>query len=99
MLKHSWASRDIKGEEVQLHYLRTKEHKQVDFCLVKNDQLTHLVEYKYSDVSLSPTLHYFCQKYNIDATQIIYDMGNKAERQIKGIRIISAKRYLNELFL
>lgn len=99
LLKHCYALRDYKGKDIKLHYLRTKEHKEVDFCLVDNGQLSSLIECKYSNISLSPTLNYFSEKYNLSATQVIYDMGNKAERQINGIRLISAKRFLKNLFL
>ena len=99
LLKHCWALRDFKGEDMKLHYLRTKEHKEVDFCLVNNDQPVSLIETKYSDIALSPTLCYFSRKYDIQATQVIYDLGHKAERQVEGIAVISAKTYLEGLFL
>ncbi|MFN3235153.1 MAG: ATP-binding protein [Gammaproteobacteria bacterium] len=40
---------DTKGITTSLHYLRTKDGKEIDFCICQNGDPTHLIEVKYSD--------------------------------------------------
>ena len=98
LLKHCWAIRDQKGEDVGLHYLRTKDNKEVDFCITKNQKLDVLVEAKYSDTNTSPTLAFFSKKYNIPGYQVIYNLGSKSPQKKENIHIISAKEYTKKLY-
>ncbi|MHB2025447.1 MAG: DUF4143 domain-containing protein [Elusimicrobiota bacterium] len=49
LLKHVHYLQDAKGREVSLHYIRTKDGKEVDFALADKGELTHLIEVKLCD--------------------------------------------------
>ena len=72
---------------------------QITFYLVKNNTLEAFIEAKYTDASLSPTLQYFSDKYQIPGHQVVYDLGSKSARQLGAISILSAQDYLEGLDL
>jgi len=80
---------------VTLHYLRTKEKKEVDFALAVEDQPTTLIEVKLSDSELSPALKYFHEKYNLPAVQVVRHL--RQERMAGDIPIRRALAFLREL--
>ena len=44
---------DVHGMETSLHFIRTKEKKELDFAVQVDNQITHIFEVKLSDGSLS----------------------------------------------
>jgi predicted AAA+ superfamily ATPase len=87
---------DTKGVEVQLHYLRDKEQREVDFAIVLNGKLHSLIEVKTSDQELSNSLHYYTKLLKPQqAVQLV----QKAQRQrtVHGIQIIPAADWLANL--
>ncbi len=99
LLKSLLAKNDILGENNQLKYLRTKDGREVDFCLVNSDdKIDEIIEVKWRDKQLSKNLKYFSQKHKFKAVQIVKEL--KHERQIDDyIKIVKAENYLNELYL
>lgn len=97
LLKHTYAQTDYLGENSQLHYLRTKEGLEVDFALVKNREIEKIIEVKSSDTQISKPLHYFADKYQLPAVQLVKHARNNITRQ--GIDIIKAQDFLQELYL
>lgn len=97
LLKHVLAKKEIEGIEWDLNYIRTKDKKEVDFCIVKDGSHEHLIEAKFSDSSISPSLADFSEKLNISATQVVFDL--KRERKKSNIETRNAESYLSELFL
>lgn len=59
LLKELDFLRDTLGETVKLHYLRTKDGKEIDFLICINDQPTHMIEVKTSDDQPSKSFQYF----------------------------------------
>ncbi len=53
---------DLKGEKSQLHYIRDKEKREVDFLTVIDKKIIDLVEVKYSEDQLSQNLKYFADR-------------------------------------
>jgi predicted AAA+ superfamily ATPase len=49
LLKNVHWQQDTRGAAADLHYIRTKDDAEVDFCLSEGDTLTHLVECKLAD--------------------------------------------------
>lgn len=49
LLKHVQYLHDTKGIEISLHYMRTKDGKEVDFALAQKCDLTYFIEVKLSD--------------------------------------------------
>lgn len=97
LLKHLDAIEDYQGIKTQLYYLRTKEKKEVDFVLELDSSIEKIIEVKLSDASLSKTLLYFKQKYNLPAMQLVKNLRN--ERLEKGIEIRRGFDYLKGLYL
>lgn len=97
LLKHCLGKTDATGTQCELRYLRTKESKETDFALVENDTITTLIEAKTSDGTISKNLAYFCHKYDLNGIQIVKAL--KREISDSRIDVVSADRYLKELFL
>jgi len=74
---------DRDGYRYTLHYLRDKEGREVDFVILKENQIEELVEVKFSDEKISKSLLYYAERLRPNkATQIVanlkrpYDQGN-----------------------
>lgn len=97
LLKHVYSKRDYRGENYKLHYLRTKEGKEVDFAIICNNEIKNILEVKRSDPHISPNLIYFSEKYNVSAVQIVKEL--RQERKERHIAVVKAENYLKELDL
>ena len=97
MLKHVYALTDYKAEEYFLHYLRTKDGLEVDFALVRQENVERIIEVKVSDNTLSKSLIHFKEKYNYPAVQLVQFLRNDYEKN--GIQIAEAERFLSGLFV
>jgi len=97
LLKHVFGKVDYEGENFELKYLRTKDGKEVDFCLTNNDQIVEVIEAKIRNSSISKNLNYFCEKYHLKGVQVVKEL--KRERTIEGIDIRKSHPYLKGLFL
>jgi len=97
LLKHVLGKTDKTGREFTLHYLRTKESKEVDFVLAKDEKMLQLIEAKLTDHALSKNLKYFADKYKVKGIQIVKEL--RREKTIGGIEIVLAENFLKELFL
>ena len=97
MLKHVNAVEDYHGKRTTLHYMRTKEKKEIDFVLVVENQPIALIEAKLTETDISPSLRYFHQKYGIPAVQVVRHL--RRERMAGSIELRRAFDYLNSLLL
>lgn len=59
LLKELERIEDLQGERTALHYLRTKDGKEIDFCVCINDKPKHLIEVKTSNDQLTPAFMHF----------------------------------------
>jgi predicted AAA+ superfamily ATPase len=65
---------DTRGREADLHYIRTKDGAEVDFCLSVDGALTQLVECKLADSSPHRALLRFAAQFpEAEAFQIVRD--------------------------
>lgn len=97
LLKHAYGKTDYKGENVELNYLRTKDGKEIDFCLTENGKIITVIEAKNRDSDVSKNLKYFCKKYGLKGVQAVKEL--RHERIADNIEIRKAHTYLKELFL
>jgi predicted AAA+ superfamily ATPase len=97
LLKHVYAQTDYHAEEYALHYLRTKDGLEVDFALVKKNDIEVVIEAKLSDDVPSRPLRYFVEKYNYKAIQLVKLL--RREYEHNGIQILDAEKFLSKLFL
>ena len=97
LLKHVYGKNDYLAQNYTLHYLRTKENQEVDFALANNNQIEQLIEVKLSDATMSKSLLYFKEKYELPAIQIVKNL--KQARTKLGIPLLDAREFLAELYL
>ncbi len=95
LLKHVFAKADYEGQNYSLKYLQTKERQEVDFVLVHDKQVEHMIEVKYADSSIHPGLRYFHDKYKIPATQVVKEL--KYETIDRGIEVVQGLHFLQSL--
>jgi predicted AAA+ superfamily ATPase len=87
---------DSQGVSSGLHYIRTKDDAEVDFAISEDQALTHLIECKLSDSSLSPALLRFSNQFqNAKAVQLVKNI--RQEEQRGSIQIAKAAPWLSQL--
>jgi predicted AAA+ superfamily ATPase len=96
LVKEAAAAEDIRGIRSSLHYVRTKDGREVDFCYVENDSVRFFAEAKLSDSQISKNLFYFCEKYDKSGIQIVKNL--KRERRQGNIELRGAEGFLRELY-
>ncbi len=96
LMKTILAKTDETGKFHSLHFLRTKEGKEVDFCLCEENKPYALYEAKTSDDKISPALRYFHDKYDIPSAQIVRNLSR--QKTEKGIDLREAIPFLEELY-
>lgn len=97
LLKHVLASNDCLGDRLELKYLRTKEGREVDFCLCRDQQVLMAIEAKSGRDKIAAGLVWFCEKYNLKGVQVVKDL--KREQSSGNIDLVDADRFLKELYL
>lgn len=97
LLKHVFARIDYQAQNYALKYLHTKERQEVDFALVRDNQIEKMIEVKNADHSVNASLRYFYDKYKIPALQIVKEL--KREKIDNGIEIIQGLSFLKTLDL
>ncbi len=95
LLKYVCGMVDYEGEPYALHYLRTKDGREVDFCLVHNDTPKSMIEVKRADDNPSKGLLHFHAKYDLAGVQLVQYL--KRERKKQHIDIRDGLTYLREL--
>lgn len=96
LLKHAQYLQDARGRPVQLHYLRTKDGAEVDFALVEEQRLTHLIECKWADAAPHRALRRFAAEFpDAEAVQIVRQLRQPEWRD--GLQIADAAPWLAQL--
>jgi len=97
LLKHTLGLSDYTGKKNTLNYIRTKDGREVDFCLCEENEPASLCEVKLSMDKLDKNIKYFYDRYKISSTQVVYNLRN--EKTVHNIDIRKAGTFLSELFL
>lgn len=100
LLKHVHWQQDAQGKEVDLHYVRTKDGAEVDFCLSHKapagDTLTHLVECKLGDGKPHAALKRFAEQWTqAHAVQVVRNL--RHEQDFGRVQIRQAATWLQAL--
>lgn len=96
LLKHCHFLQDTKGSDLELHYVRTREKKEIDFALAARQGITDFIEVKLSAADPSPHLKYFKERYpHVRATQLV--LNARHDKDVGGIRIARAGEWLANL--
>ncbi|GHV18375.1 ATPase [Spirochaetia bacterium] len=97
------AAEDKRGIRASLHYLRTKDGREADFCYVENGVMRYLAETKLSDSDISRNLYYFCEKYGVPGIQIVKNLKREYAKELNAagkqvpIEVRDAGAFLREL--
>jgi hypothetical protein len=84
---------DYEGFKANLYYLRSVEKKEVDFLVTIDEKPWFSLEAKVNDIEASSNLFYFKDKLSIPFSYQVVKKGN-IDRFIKGVRVVSADRFL-----
>jgi predicted AAA+ superfamily ATPase len=96
LLKHVQYLQDTTGHNLSLHYLRTRDKREVDFAISHEDRIETLIEVKLSDNRPSPGLMYFHKRMpDTPAYQLVHNL--RQEESVAGVSVVSAGRWLSEL--
>ncbi len=95
LLKHVYGQVDLLGKDVSLHYIRTRNGAEVDFCITQNNKPIQLIEVKRSKTKPARAMINFSKKYGIPAMQLV--MRLKHERIDKGITIRRGMDYFESI--
>jgi len=96
LLKHVQYLQDVKGKEISLFYIRTKDKREVDFAIVDKEEVTHIIEVKLSDSGVSRNLKYFKERIpRAQAIQLVHN--TRHDREVEGIQVMRAGKWLSEL--
>lgn len=95
LLKHVYGREDHFGSDDTLHYLRTKNGAEVDFCLARENRPILLIEVKRSEDRAEPALINFSRRYDIPSTQLVLHL--KQERTDRGVAIRRGMDFLASL--
>ena len=64
---------DTEGYRCELFYIRDKDGREVDFCIVIDGKVVELIEAKLNDINISKSLIYFSERLNpLKSTQVVY---------------------------
>jgi len=78
LLKELHFREDCFGEEGQLHFLRNREGKEIDFLITKFGIPAHMIEVKLADTNLSPNFSIFNKYFDhINQTQVTKEIQNE----------------------
>ncbi|MDR1586056.1 MAG: ATP-binding protein [Treponema sp.] len=86
LAKEAAAAEDLRGIHASLHYLRTKDGRETDFCYAEDGAIRFLAETKFSDSEISKNLIYFCERYGVNGVQIVKNLKREYEKKLSAGR-------------
>jgi hypothetical protein len=95
LLKSLCFQQDVSGQNISLAYLRTKDGEEVDFALVKNQQVVEMIETKLSDESPAKVLKKFQNLYGYAASQVVLNLRHSFQKE--NIQIKDAQYFLKNI--
>ena len=96
LLKNTQWQQDVSGADVNLHYIRTKDDSEIDFCISEGNTLTHLIECKLSDTKPHRALGRFAEQWpNAQSIKLVREC--KAESNTGNMQIRDAAQWLAAL--
>lgn len=87
---------DTLGQEGEIHYVRDKEKREVDFAWVEDRRLRLLIEVKRSETDVSPSLRYFSDRLAPAESIQLVQLADRA-RTVRGIHVRPAADWLDSL--
>lgn len=97
LLKELSFREDTEGRSLSLHFLKTKDGKEIDFLIVEDRKPKAMIEDKESDENPSPNFSLFLKALpDSKAEQWVYNL-KKEKLLANGIRIANLSRALAEI--
>jgi len=94
LLKEIHYREDCYGESLRLHYLKTKDNKEIDFLVVRDETPALLIEVKWADQGVSPNFSIFEKHFpEIEKIQIVGEL-KREKTYPDGTAIRSAHNWL-----
>ncbi len=88
LLKHVQYLRDTAGEDIDLHYVRTKDGREIDFALSRQGKVEQLIEVKLSDDVPSASLYYFLKRMpEASAYLLVHNLRRERQRDAVSVRL------------
>lgn len=94
LLSRVHALQDRAGLRAELHYIRDKEKREVDFAVAVDRVLRELVEVKTADESVSRALLHFSERFP-EAASLQVVRAARRTRLVGPCRVVSAAEYLS----
>lgn len=96
LLKHTQYLQDSLGQNTILQFLKTKDGKEIDFVISKDDKAEKFIEVKLSERQISRTLKYFSKRYpSVEPIQLVHNLPQEEEKE--SIKILKAGEWLSGL--
>jgi len=94
LLKEIHYVEDCFGEQVSLFYLKTKDNKEIDFLVIRDEAPVLMIEVKWADNTLNPNFSIFSKHFpNIKKIQIVGKL-KREKTYPDGTEIRSAHNWL-----
>jgi len=97
LLKWAHYQQDVFGRDIELHYFRDTDGREVDFVLAEGRRAALLVECKWADAEVDRGLRYLKARFPEVPAWQLSAVGKKDYRTPEGIRVAPALRLLSEL--
>ena len=96
LLKWCHFSQDWGFSPLDLHFVRDKEKREVDFLITKQKKPWILIETKLKSTNVGPSIHYFADNLQVKHKFLV--VANLAEPGMAGdVHVIDAPSFLNSL--
>lgn len=99
LLKELHWIEDTAGLDVSLHFLRTKDGKELDFAVSIDKKITHIIEAKWGDQAMEPNFNHFIRYFpDAEKLQLVKEL-KRASSHPNGVQICAAVDWLAEIDL
>ncbi|HLA89317.1 MAG TPA: hypothetical protein VJL28_02660 [Gemmatimonadaceae bacterium] len=93
---HCW--NDLGLGEFDLHYIRDKQKREVDFVVTESRKPQVLIEAKLNETEPAEPLSYFQERFGgLAAVQLVHTSGVDRISTVANRRVVSAAKYLAAL--
>ncbi|MBK8233522.1 MAG: ATP-binding protein [Candidatus Eisenbacteria bacterium] len=79
-----------KGQRRELHYVRDKERREVDFLTIVDRRPEFLIEVKTADESISPALAYYAARIECPALQLVLTAARASTRALARVAPVAS---------
>lgn len=83
---------DLGEANLSLHFVRDRDHREVDFLIARDQKPILLVECKISETQISESLRYFSNRLGCPGVQLVLESG--IQKQSGNILLVSADQWL-----